>query len=121
VKILEQNTVKQYLFTDQIPNICSNDGIGTMKAATTSLCNNGEILPGVPKGWSCGLMMNLQDLPGGRKAGSGSWAGLGNIYYWIDPAAGKLGVIMSSLLPFLDENILSLADALERAVYGVEF
>jgi methyl acetate hydrolase len=120
VEILKQNTVKEYLFTDQIPKICSNDGIGMLKSIIPPLSNDGELLPGVSKGWSCGLMMNLHDSPSGRKAGSGSWAGLGNIFYWIDPSAGKLGVVMTSLLPFMDESVLDLTDALERFVYGVE-
>ena len=120
VKILEEKTVADYLFTDQIPKICSNEHIGDIPSAISALTLTGRFLPGVELGWSCGLMLNLEDVPNGRKAGSGSWAGLGNLFYWIDPKSGKLGLVISSILPFMDKEILHLSDALERAVYGKE-
>jgi hypothetical protein len=36
----------------------------------------------------------------------------------MDPTAGKLGFVVSAVLPFFDADVLHLADALERAVYG---
>ena len=32
-------------------------------------------------------MINLDPVKDGRKAGSPTWAGLFNTYYWIDPAS----------------------------------
>lgn len=118
VKILEETTVKEYLFSDQIHKICSNKGIGEIEASIPQVSNVGTFLPGVKKGWSCGLMLNSEATPKGRSAGSGSWAGLGNNYYWIDPVAGKLGLVMSTILPFFDEVVLQLADEVERAAYS---
>jgi methyl acetate hydrolase len=118
--ILKAETVKEYLFKDQIPKICSNTGIGTVESANPVLTSEGEFLPGIQKGWSCGLLLNLEDSPKGRSAGSGSWAGLGNLYYWLDPNRGKLGLVMSGILPFMDKEILCLFDQMERAVYGHE-
>jgi hypothetical protein len=63
-------------------------------------------------------MLNREDTSFGRKKGSGQWAGLGNLYYWVDPASEKLGFIMSSVLPFFDKEVLYLYDALEKAAYG---
>ena len=63
-------------------------------------------------------MTNNEDTPNGRKKGSGAWAGLGNCYFWVDPAEGKLGFIMSAILPFFDKDVLHLFDAMERATYG---
>ena len=117
-QILKKETVEEYLFKDQIHKICSNDGVGVVTTANPVLSSEGEFLPGLEKGWSCGLMLNLEESPKGRKAGSGQWAGLGNLYYWLDPKDGKLGLVMSGVLPFLDREILHLFDALERAVYG---
>jgi hypothetical protein len=34
--------------------------------------------------WGYGLLLNATDVPGGRRAGSGSWAGLFNTHFWID-------------------------------------
>ena len=55
--------------------------------------------------------------PTGRSAGSLSWAGLGNTYYWIDPAAGIGGVFATQILPFADSKALPLFLAFETAVY----
>jgi len=119
-QILKEDTVKEYLFGDQIHKICSNDGIGVIKTANPALSVEAEFLPGLEKGWSCGLLLNPEGSPKGRSSGSGCWAGLGNVYYWIDPKAGKLGLIMSAILPFMDKEVLHLFDELERAVYGHE-
>ena len=64
-----------------------------------------------------GGLINHEDLPNGRKKNSLAWAGLGNCYFWVDPTAGKLGYVVSAILPFFDKDVLHLADALERAVY----
>lgn len=119
-QLLKADTVKEYLFNDQIPKICSNKGIGVIETASPILSSEGEFLPGLEKGWSCGFMLSLEDSPKGRSAGSGSWAGLGNLYYWLDPKGGKLGLVMSGILPFMDKEVLRLFDELERAVYGHE-
>lgn len=47
-----------------------------------------------------------------------SSSGLGNLYYWIDPKEGLLGLIMTSVLPFMDKDVLYLYDAMEKAAYG---
>ncbi len=57
-------------------------------------------------------------MPGGRSAGSLAWAGLGNTYFWIDPAKGVAGVILMQLLPFADPKALSLLEDFEKAVYA---
>lgn len=119
-RILNASTVKEYLFTDQVHKICSTDGIGDVVSHIQQVSLNGELLPGLKKGWSCGLMLNPEGSLKGRTAGSGFWAGLGNLYYWIDPEAGKLGLVMSQVLPFMDPPILGLFDELERTVYGFE-
>lgn len=63
-------------------------------------------------------MLNEADVKTGRKKGSGAWAGLGNNYFWIDREEGKLGIVLSAILPFFDEGVLRCFDALERWVYG---
>ena len=125
--ILRASTVKKYLFTDQIPSVQSKyqsqdfepkgDPIGTFISYNPAASNNGTLLAGFQKGWSAGFMTNNEDVPGRRRKGSGAWAGLGNLYYWVDPTAGKLGVVFTSLLPFLDIEMLKLFDELEKEVY----
>lgn len=117
-RILKSETVEKYIFTDCLPEGVSTDPIGEISVTVPALSNEGTMLPGVKKAWSCGLMLNAEDTPNGRKAGSGAWAGLGNLYWWIDPKAGKLGLLMSAVLPFMDVEVKHLFDELERAVYG---
>jgi len=119
-RILQDATVKTYLFEDQIHKVCSPDGIGKIISSIPMASNNGEFLPGLKKGWSCGLMLNPEGSLKGRSPGSGSWAGLGNLYYWLDPKAGKLGLFITEIVPFMDAQALHLFDELERAVYGYE-
>lgn len=119
VQILKPETVKNYVFKDMIPVVgCSSDGLGNISSIVPPISCTGNMLPGVKKGWSCGLLLNNEAMPNGRSQGSGAWAGLGNCYYWVDPVAGKLGFIVSAVLPFFDKDVLHLFDALERAVYG---
>jgi len=63
-------------------------------------------------------MVNFEDVPGARKAGSLAWAGLSNCYYWIDPASGVAGVLLTQILPFADKQVLDVFDRFERAVYA---
>ena len=67
--------------------------------------------------WGIGFMITAASKPGRRSAGSLSWGGLNNTYFWIDPARGIGGVILMQFLPFSDSKALSLYDAFERAVY----
>ena len=76
-----------------------------------------EFFPGVPKGWGLSFQINLEDAPTGRSAGSLSWAGLDNTFFWIDPIRGIGGVFLTQTLPFADADVLSVADAAEAAVY----
>ena len=48
-----------------------------------------------------------------------TWAGLGNVHYWIDPASGIAGVWAMQLLPFFDPAAREALESFERAVYRV--
>jgi hypothetical protein len=41
-------------------------------------------------------------VPGKRSAGSLSWGGINNTYFWVDPSRGIAGVILMQFLPFAD-------------------
>jgi hypothetical protein len=56
-------------------------------------------------------------VPGKRSAGSLSWGGINNTYYWLDPTRGVTGVILMQFLPFADRKALALYDTFERGVY----
>lgn len=76
-----------------------------------------EFFPGIEKTFSLGFMINEQNAPTGRPAGSLAWAGMANSYYWIDPKNGIGGVFTSSLLPFVDTVALPLYLQIEKSVY----
>ncbi|AGU14739.1 hypothetical protein CARG_02935 [Corynebacterium argentoratense DSM 44202] len=57
------------------------------------------------------------DAPTGRKKGSISCCGLGNLYMWIDPDTGIAGLWATRLLPFFDGPCVAAAEAFEAATY----
>lgn len=120
-QILKPETISTYLFHDQIP--ATADRTNLVKIPTNPvpmLSNPGSFLPDTTLGWSCGLMINNDAVPGGRKKNSGMWAGLGNLYYWIDPTSDVAGMVVTSVLPFFDPGVLALFEKLERVAYGGE-
>jgi methyl acetate hydrolase len=70
------------------------------------------------KKWGLGFMISTAQVPGGRSPGSLAWAGLGNTYFWIDPAKDVAGVILMQLIPFADPKALALFVAFEKALYA---
>ena len=53
--------------------------------------------------------------PNGRSAGTVSWGGIFNTYYWLDPARKVTGLIMTQILPFADPRVLKLYGQFESA------
>ena len=76
-----------------------------------------EFFPGMDKTWGLSFMINTEQAPTGRAAGSLAWAGLANSFYWIDPTNGIAGVYLTQILPFADKKSLSLYLDFERTVY----
>ncbi|HLG82712.1 MAG TPA: serine hydrolase domain-containing protein [Bradyrhizobium sp.] len=83
------------------------------------LSNTVDLMPGIVKKWGLTFLINTDATATGRSAGSLSWAGLNNTYYWLDPSAKVAGVFMTQILPFADATVLEALDAFERAVYEV--
>lgn len=123
VRILNAETVQSSLFADHMSQMQpppDTSDIGVIKSSIPQMTAEGELLPGIEKTWSLGLMINKQACPKGRSAGSASWAGLANTCFLLDPTAGKLLVFITSVLPFFDAQALHLWDEMERAAYGHE-
>ena len=89
-----------------------------LKTAIPPYSNDAEFFPGMVKKWGLGFMINTERVPGGRSAGSLTWAGLGNTYFWIDPKKRVAGVILTQLVPFADAKVLDLYGRFEAAIYG---
>ena len=88
-----------------------------LKTVMPPLSNDAEFFPGMAKTWGLTFMINTEPAPTGRSAGSLSWAGLANSYYWIDPATGVGGVYATQILPFADKKSLPLYFEFEKTVY----
>ena len=75
---------------------------GGWKTSIPSLSNDGEFDPGIVKTWAWTFQRNEAQTNTGRPAGSLMWAGLGNLFYWIDRKNGVGGFWGSQILPFQD-------------------
>lgn len=93
---------------------------GFMGSAMPDLAQPFDTFPDQHTGWGLGFLINPEQGPNGRSPNSLAWAGIFNSYYWIDPAKGVGGVVMSQLAPFGDAGALGFFGALERTAYGIE-
>jgi len=82
-----------------------------------SLSNDAEFFPGLSKSWSLPFMVNDEAAPTGRPAGALGWAGLANLFYWIDRKNGVGGFWATQILPFGDPASFSGYVNFETAVY----
>ena len=98
-------------------NHTGNIPCGVLKAELRNLSNDVDFFPGADIRWGLGYMLNLQPGPNGRSAGTVSWGGLFNTYYWLDPAKRVTGLIMTQVLPFADARVVKVYGQLERGVY----
>jgi len=111
VRILREDTVAKAL-TNQIGDLA----FGKITTVDPGSSNDVEFLPGTTKKWSLLGLLNVEETPGGRSAGSLFWAGLANSYYWVDRDKGNAGVLFTQILPFGDHAVLELFDRFENAV-----
>lgn len=88
-----------------------------LNSTDAAVSNDAEFFPGLEKTWGLTFMINEEQAPTGRPAGSLAWAGLANSYYWIDPRNGVGGVYATQILPFADKKSLPLFEAFETTVY----
>ena len=90
---------------------------GILKTANPQRSDDVDFFPGIPCKWGLGYMINTQAGPNGRSAGSLTWAGIFNTYYWLDPQKRVAGVLLTQILPFADHTAVKLYGEFENAVY----
>jgi methyl acetate hydrolase len=67
--------------------------------------------------WGLGFQLASEKLPNRRSPGSGTWAGVFNTHFFIDPIK-ELGVIvMMQTLPFYDDTSMAVYGGVEETVY----
>ncbi len=111
-RILQPETIKE-MGRNQIGDI----NVPPLKSAIPSLSRDAEFFPGMTKKWGLGFMLTTEDAPTGRSAGSMSWVGLCNSFFWIDPIKQVTGVLMTQILPFADDQAMDLFDQFETLIY----
>ncbi|MBV7426954.1 beta-lactamase family protein [Acidovorax sp. sif0715] len=111
-RVLKPETVVSHLMLNQI----GNARVSLLKAAI-ALTADAEFFPGLRKTWSLAFQINEEEAPTGRPAGSLSWAGLANSFFWIDPHTGIAGLLATQTFPFADARVMDLLYAYEKGVY----
>ncbi len=102
--------------------LAEKNGLGDKKikglpGVIPSLSNDAEFFPGMSKSWALSFMVNDVDAPTGRPAGALAWAGLANLFYWIDRQNGIGGFWATQILPFADPVSVTGYIDFETAAY----
>ncbi|WGS17498.1 MULTISPECIES: serine hydrolase domain-containing protein [unclassified Bradyrhizobium] len=103
-------------------NMAEKNHLGDLKVTALpgvikSLSNDAEFFPGQSKSWSFTFMVNDEEAPTGRPAGALGWAGLANLFYWIDRQNGFGGYWATQILPFGDPASFTGYMRFETAFY----
>ncbi len=111
-RVLKAETVK----------MAEKNGLGDKKikmlpGVISALSNDAEFFPGLSKSWALTFMVNDEKAPTGRPAGALGWAGLANLFYWIDRQNGIGGFWATQILPFADATSFTGYMNFETAVY----
>ena len=94
-------------------------GVPALKTALPERSEDFSFIADGRDQWGLGFLITADTIPGKRSAGSLSWGGINNTYFWIDRTRGITGVILMQFLPFADRKALALHDAFERGVYRI--
>jgi methyl acetate hydrolase len=111
-RILSADTVA-LMIKNQIGDV----GVPAVKTAQPELSNDFTFINDRKDKWGLGFLITTTHVAGKRSAGSLSWGGIHNTYFWIDQARGIAGVVMMQVLPFADTTALAIYDTFERGVY----
>jgi len=87
------------------------------QSANPSLSRNFPVGAGKDK-WGLGFQLAAEKLPNRRSPGSGTWAGIFNTHFFIDPSRELGVVVMMQTLPFYDEASMKVYAGAEEAVYS---
>ena len=118
VEMASRNHLPEGMFIKMLPGVGATEVAKTvLPVSNPRLSNDAEFFPGMPKTWALTFMINEEDAPTGRPAGALAWAGLANLYFWIDRANGVGGFWATQIFPFADPtSVVGFLD-FEKAVY----
>ena len=110
-RILSEQSVKAMLE----PN-SGSVVVKEQQSANLSLSRNFPVGAGKDK-WGLGFQLAAERLPNRRTPGSGTWAGIFNTHFFIDPSREIGVVVMMQTLPFYDDASMKVYSGVEEAVY----
>ncbi|MGV9671490.1 MULTISPECIES: serine hydrolase domain-containing protein [unclassified Gordonia (in: high G+C Gram-positive bacteria)] len=111
-RVLRKDTVEM-----AVRNHLGDLPVTMLPGVIPSLSNDAEFFPGQSKSWSLPFMINNEEAPTGRPAGALGWAGLANLFYWIDRENGYGGYWATQILPFGDPTSFTKYMEFETAFY----
>ncbi|KAH7493102.1 hypothetical protein H9L39_00081 [Fusarium oxysporum f. sp. albedinis] len=118
VRLLKAETVDN-MFTDQIPDKPRFSHV-SVPVAKPELANPTPLTP-MPddhtEGWSLSFSINHFPESTGRAAGSASWEGLANLFWFADRKNNIGGIIASQILPYGDALVLECSERVETEIY----
>jgi CubicO group peptidase (beta-lactamase class C family) len=111
-RILKAGTVRT-MFSNHTGNV-----VVETQQATGPISKSFPLGAGEDK-WGLGFQLAM---PKTRKAntrsqGSGTWAGIFNTHFWIDPQKEVAVIAMMQLLPFYDDQAMAVLGGIEERVY----
>ncbi len=113
VRILKKKTIEE-MSKNQIGNISM--GNAGKFFVPSSCCNFDGITSSTTK-WGLGSLIDNEDKPYGRKAGTILWGGLANTYFYIDYKSGVAASIYTQHLPFNHPATISLFTKFSELIY----
>src|SRR5260370_21287554 len=89
------------------------------ESVVPQLAKVGAVLPGSLDKFGLGFALNTKAVEKGRGASTLSWAGIYNTFFWIDRDKKVGAVLMTQVLPLLDDGPNALLEDFDRAVYAL--
>jgi methyl acetate hydrolase len=113
VKVLKPETVEL-----MARNAIGDLDVPMVRSNNPALALEVETFPGQIKKWGLTFLINTEDIEGFRSAGSLTWGGVHNTYFWIDLKKRITPVALMQIMPIGDPHVQEAMIAFERSLYA---
>jgi CubicO group peptidase (beta-lactamase class C family) len=110
-RILSEQSVKT-IFENHMGNVVVKEQV----SANQTLSRNFPVGAGKDR-WGLGFQLAADKQANRRTPGSGTWAGIFNTHFFIDPGRDIGVIVMMQTLPFYDEASMKVYSGVEETVY----
>jgi CubicO group peptidase (beta-lactamase class C family) len=110
-RILSERSAKT-IFENHMGNVV----VQPQESANQTLSRNFPLGAGKDR-WGLGFQLAAEKQANRRTPGSGTWAGIFNTHFFVDPSREIGVVVMMQTLPFYDEASMKVYAGVEEAVY----